>query len=126
MNNEDAPLKRRNYCADAEDLAAKLLPEPLPPLASVGRLRAIVQHVHGAGRLDRATSGLVLCGTDGGLQCLLAHPCSHVSKTYEVALGPSRYARVHAAEGPRDHPSSEAALALFCGYAAGDALGRDQ
>ena len=31
-----------------------LLAAPLPPLASVGRLRAIVQHVHGAGRLDRA------------------------------------------------------------------------
>ena len=28
------------------------------------------------GRLDRDTSGLILCGTDGGLQCLLAHPCS--------------------------------------------------
>ena len=39
------------------------------------------------GRLDRDTSGLILCGTDGGLQCLLAHPCSHVSKTYDVALG---------------------------------------
>ena len=52
------------------------------------------------GRLDRDTSGLILCGTDGGLQCLLAHPCSHVPKTYEVALGPSRYARVHVEEGP--------------------------
>ena len=31
-----------------------LLAAPLPPLASVGRLRAIVQHVHGSGRLDRA------------------------------------------------------------------------
>ena len=29
-----------------------LLAAPLPPLASVGRLRAIVQHVHGAGHLE--------------------------------------------------------------------------
>ena len=52
------------------------------------------------GRLDKDTSGLILCGTDGGIQCLLAHPCSHVRKTYCVQLGPSRYARVHATEGP--------------------------
>lgn len=40
------------------------------------------------GRLDRDTTGLLLAGTDGGLQQLLTHPAAHCKKVYVADLLP--------------------------------------
>eukprot|EP01050_Picozoa_sp_SAG11_P015008 SAG11_NODE_1905_length_4085_cov_6.851480_2_plen_211_part_00 len=40
------------------------------------------------GRLDKDTTGLILLGTDGGLQTLITHPSSHITKKYIATLRP--------------------------------------
>lgn len=44
------------------------------------------QHLHPIGRLDRATTGLLILTNDGDLTQRLAHPKFHVSKVYRVML----------------------------------------
>lgn len=45
------------------------------------------------GRLDRDTTGMLLLGTDGGLQSLLTSPESRVWKTYDATMDPNQ--RMH-------------------------------
>merc|ERR1719198_93556 len=40
------------------------------------------------GRLDIDTTGVLLLGTDGGLQSLITHPASKVTKAYIATLDP--------------------------------------
>jgi 23S rRNA pseudouridine2605 synthase len=44
------------------------------------------QHLHPIGRLDRATTGLLILTNDGDLTERLAHPRFHVLKVYKVTL----------------------------------------
>jgi 23S rRNA pseudouridine2605 synthase len=44
------------------------------------------RHLHPVGRLDRATTGLLLLTNDGDLTERLAHPRFHVSKVYRAML----------------------------------------
>lgn len=44
------------------------------------------QHLHPVGRLDRATTGLLILTNDGDLTERLAHPRFHVQKIYRVTL----------------------------------------
>ena len=48
--------------------------------------RPMMQRIYPVGRLDRATTGLLLLTNDGDLTLQLAHPRNHVIKTYEVTL----------------------------------------
>jgi 23S rRNA pseudouridine2605 synthase len=48
--------------------------------------RACKERIHPVGRLDRATSGLLLFTNDGLLTKKLTHPSSQVSKIYHVSL----------------------------------------
>ena len=49
-------------------------------------IAGIPQRVFPIGRLDRESEGLLLLTNDGAFANLLAHPSSHVSKTYRVTV----------------------------------------
>ena len=42
------------------------------------------------GRLDKDTTGLLMLGSDGGLQSLLTHPCTSLPKRYEALIKAGR------------------------------------
>ncbi len=46
----------------------------------------IPERVYPVGRLDRESEGLLLMTNDGNFANLLAHPSSHISKTYRVTV----------------------------------------
>ncbi|MEQ8907834.1 MAG: pseudouridine synthase [Vicingaceae bacterium] len=48
--------------------------------------RACSERIYPVGRLDRATSGLLLMSNDGELTMRLTHPSSNVKKVYKVGL----------------------------------------
>lgn len=50
------------------------------------------------GRLDLDTTGLILLGSDGGLQTLLTHPSSNIQKTYIAQLDPAHRLSATAAD----------------------------
>ncbi len=63
--------------------------DPYGRKALDGWLADLPANVFPVGRLDRATTGLLLLTDDGDLAHLLAHPEFHVSKVYEATLDAS-------------------------------------
>lgn len=59
-------------------------PEGRPTVMNL--VKKIRTRVYPVGRLDFATSGLLLLTSDGELTRFLTHPSSHVPKTYEVKV----------------------------------------
>ncbi|MDD5952448.1 MAG: pseudouridine synthase [Oscillospiraceae bacterium] len=52
-------------------------------------VRDIPERVYPVGRLDRESEGMLLMTNDGDFANLIAHPSTHVTKTYRVTVRPS-------------------------------------
>ena len=70
------------------------------------------------GRLDKDTTGLLMLGSDGGLQSLLTHPCTSLPKRYEALIKAGRISV--SAASKQDEGVDEVEWQVPCSADAGD------